>query len=53
MYLQSDIIQNNIIELKYCPSKEMLADLFTKPLSKQRFLDLCSMIGMNCLSKIN
>ena len=48
-----DLIQNNIVELKYCPSKEMLADLFTKPLSKQRFLDLCSMIGMNCLSKIN
>jgi len=32
--------------MRYCTSKEQLADLFTKPLAKDRFEDLREMIGM-------
>ena len=39
-----DLIQKNIIELKYCSTNKMLVDLFKK--SFQKFLKLCSMIGL-------
>ena len=30
-------IKNQTIKLKYCPSAQMTADMFTKPLPKQAF----------------
>ena len=41
-----DLIQKSIIKLKYCPTNEMIADLFTKSLSREKFLKLCSLIGL-------
>ena len=34
------------IELVYCQSKEMIADVFTKPLNGPLFKNMCSMLGM-------
>ena len=34
------------IELVYCQSKEMIADVFTKPLNGPLFKRMCSMLGM-------
>jgi len=38
--------QEGELKMIYCTSKEQLADLFTKPLAKDRFEDLRKMIGM-------
>jgi len=38
--------QEGELEMICCTSKEQLADLFTKPLSKDRFEDLRERIGM-------
>ena len=38
--------QEGELEMMYCPSKEQLADIFTKPLTKDRFEELREMIGM-------
>jgi hypothetical protein len=32
-----ECIQKNLIELEYCPTEEMVADVFTKPVSKSMF----------------
>jgi len=38
--------QEEELEMIYCTSKEQLADLFTKPLAKDRFEDLRERIRM-------
>ena len=38
--------QEGELEMKYCPTHEQLADLFTKSLAKERFEDLREKIGM-------
>jgi hypothetical protein len=35
-----DQIKNKIIEVKYCPTEEMIADTLTKPLQGEQFLQL-------------
>ena len=42
-----EAVQNGSIELRYCPSEEMVADLLTKPLSKGQFQKLCELMGIN------
>jgi len=32
-----EAVQDGLISLLYCPTEEMIADLFTKPLSRERF----------------
>ena len=39
-------VQNGIVNLLYCPSEEMLADLLTKPLPRECFKMLCEAMGM-------
>ncbi len=41
-----EAIQDRSIELCYCPSEEMIADLLTKPLSKGKFEKLREMMGI-------
>ena len=38
--------QEGELEMKYCSSKEQLADLFTKSLAKEKFEELRKMVGM-------
>lgn len=40
-------VQKGVIEIEYLNTKEMLADLFTKPLARGQFEYLRSMIGIN------
>ena len=41
-----DALQEGIIDLIYCPTEEQMADIFTKPLAKDRFNYLRSMLGV-------
>ena len=38
--------QDGTIELKYCPTNEMVADIFTKPLLKEQFEYLRGKLGL-------
>ena len=42
----NDMINTGKIKLKYCPTTNMLADIFTKGLPKERFSRLRMMLGM-------
>jgi len=41
-----EVIEEGIIEIEYCPTEVMIADLLTKPLSKERFERLRQMMGL-------
>ncbi|CAL8165835.1 unnamed protein product [Prunus armeniaca] len=41
-----DALQEGVINLEYCPTNEQLADIFTKPLAKDRFNYLREMLGV-------
>ncbi|CAL8138644.1 unnamed protein product [Prunus armeniaca] len=41
-----DALQEGVINLEYCPTNEQLADIFTKPLAKDRFNCLREMLGV-------
>jgi len=43
-------IENGIIELKYCPTDVMLADIMTKALAKEKHARMRMLMGMNCLA---
>ena len=47
-----DLVQKNVIELKYRSTNEMIADLFTKPIASEKFSNLCSMLGLTSLPSI-
>ena len=32
-----EVVENEMIKLKYCPTKEMIADILTKGLNHERF----------------
>ena len=36
----------NIIEVRYCPTQHMIADIFTKALSVKTFEQLCMLLGI-------
>uniref|UniRef100_A0A5S6Q5I8 Reverse transcriptase Ty1/copia-type domain-containing protein n=1 Tax=Trichuris muris TaxID=70415 RepID=A0A5S6Q5I8_TRIMR len=41
-----DLRIQDIITLRYCPSSDMLADIFTKPLSKDSFIRFRKLLGL-------
>jgi len=47
-----DHIENGTIKLEYIPTRENIADIFTKPLDKSRFLNLREKMGMRSLEEI-
>lgn len=46
VFFVQDIIENNIIELKYVPSQENLADSLTKTINPSRIIEHCSQLGV-------
>ena len=44
-YIREAVLEG-IVDIKYCPTSEMIADIFTKPLSKGRFTVLRNAIGL-------
>ncbi|KAK0595647.1 hypothetical protein LWI29_008688 [Acer saccharum] len=44
-----DLVEHSIVTLEHLPTKNQLADLFTKPLDKERFKTLRMSIGMICV----
>ena len=47
-----DHIENRTIKLEYIPTRENIADIFTKPLNKSQFLNLREKMGMRSLEEI-
>ena len=41
-----ELVMSNQIEIQYCPTSDMLADIFTKDLSAERFNKLRMMLGL-------
>ena len=39
-------MENGLIELAYCPSGDIVADILTKGLPAQQFKKLCGMAGI-------
>ncbi|TPX55785.1 DNA-directed DNA polymerase [Powellomyces hirtus] len=45
-------IANQHVDLEYCPTKDMAADLLTKPLPRPHFANLCEMLGLGIKSVV-
>ena len=43
-----DLVSDGVVELKYCPTKQMVADLLTKGLPRDQFSRLREMAGIAC-----
>jgi hypothetical protein len=41
-----DVIQNGLIEVSYCPTEEMIADILTKPLQRQKLETFRDKLGI-------
>ena len=41
-----EAITRNIIEVRYCPTQHMIADIFTKALPVKTFEQLCTLLGI-------
>ena len=48
-----DQVEKGVVEIKYCPTKEMIADMMTKGLPKEQFTKLRSMAGVTTLKGLN
>ena len=44
-YIRS-VINQNIVEVEYCPTSEMLADILTKGMTSDKFLKLRNLLGL-------
>lgn len=42
-----DCIENNLIDCKYCPTENMIADILTKPLNRLKFTKLRNLMGLH------
>ena len=41
-----EIINNDILSISYCPTDEMIADIFTKALSRFKFEKFRTLLGI-------
>ena len=48
-----EAVQAGTVRLSYCPSKEMVADIFTKSLPKEQFVKLRKELGLIDITTIN
>jgi len=46
-FFVKDFVDKGVVIYKYCPTKKMIADILTKPLSKQCFLELRQALELN------
>lgn len=44
-----DLAENDNVNVTYCPSADMLADIFTKPLNRVKLEDIRERIGLRSL----
>lgn len=45
-----EAVQEGVINIQYCPTDQMAADLLTKPLPRGQLEKLCSIMGMDMLT---
>jgi len=45
-HLVRQCVGEGLVSVEYCPTEEMLADIMTKPLARDRFLRLRSLLGL-------
>ena len=43
-YFVTDNVRQKRLTIEYCPTKDMIADFFTKPIQGRRFMDLRKLI---------
>ena len=48
-----EVLQDGVINLSYCPTDRMVADILTKPLSRNRFERLRLLMGMEFIPTAN
>src|SRR6266576_58572 len=41
-----EVVNNDILSISYCPTDEMIADIFTKPLARFKFEKFRSLLGI-------
>ena len=41
-----DLVVDGIINLEYCPTEQQATDIFTKSMTKEKFVRLRNMLGM-------
>ena len=46
-----EAVRDNVIVLKHCSSKEMIADILTKPLHRGQFTYLRDMMGLGYVNR--
>ena len=45
-HFSRECLENEAISLEHCASEDMIADIFTKPLGKEKFRRFCSLMGL-------
>ena len=45
-HIVRDLVADQSISLRYCPTEEMTADILTKPLGRVAFSRLCDKLGL-------
>ena len=48
-----EAVQDNLINLRYCPTEEMTADALTKSLPRERFEKLQKKMGLDSVQSVN